>query len=187
MTDELQALISAEGRFLAQRGRGGKIRVNRISHNGKSPTSPGSRFGSPGSERGFTLIELLIVMLILGLLAAIAVPSFFQQRAKAHDSNAKVGARTAQTAIETFASDHRGTYTGATVQILQSIEPTLANYDVTLVQASDDGYLISSKSKSGLNFTITRSPGGQFSYQCDDPGVGGCPQSGVWSGSPFQE
>ena len=61
-------------------------------------------------EKGFTLVELLVVMLILGLLAAIAIPSFFNQRDKARDADAKASARTAQTAMETYATDNRGSY-----------------------------------------------------------------------------
>src|ERR671914_556209 len=67
------------------------------------------------SESGFTLVELLVVMLILGLLAAIAIPSFFNQRDKARDADAKEQVRTAQTAIETYATDNDGTYIGASV------------------------------------------------------------------------
>ena len=59
-------------------------------------------------EAGFTLIELLVVMLILGILAAIAIPAFFNQRDKATDADAKSAARTAQTAMETYATDNGG-------------------------------------------------------------------------------
>ncbi len=62
-------------------------------------------------EGGFTLIELLVVILIIGILAAIAIPSFLSQKSKATDSSAKELARTAQTTAETYATDHNGKYT----------------------------------------------------------------------------
>src|SRR5439155_5563101 len=77
-------------------------------------------------EKGYTLIELLVVILIIGILAAIALPSFLAQRGKAQDSEAKSAVRNAQTAIETFFSDNQ-TYVGATPAILQGIEPALNN------------------------------------------------------------
>ena len=64
------------------------------------------------SEGGFTLIELLVVMLILGILAAIAIPAFFNQRDKATDAQAKSAARTAETAMETYATENGGSYAG---------------------------------------------------------------------------
>ena len=61
-------------------------------------------------EAGFTLIELLVVMLILGILAAIALPAFFNQKEKAGDAKAKENAHTAQVAMETYATDNNGSY-----------------------------------------------------------------------------
>jgi prepilin-type N-terminal cleavage/methylation domain-containing protein len=59
----------------------------------------------PAGELGFTLVELLLVMLILGLLAAIAIPSFFRESDKAVDSSAKAQAKTAELAIEIYATE----------------------------------------------------------------------------------
>ena len=76
-------------------------------------------------EKGFTLIELLVVILIIGILAAIAIPSFLNQKTKATDASAKELARTAQTAAETYATDHAGSYTGMDATALSTIEPSI--------------------------------------------------------------
>ena len=71
----------------------------------------GARLNGDG-EAGFTLIELLVVMLILGILAAIALPAFFNQKEKAGDAKAKETAHSVEVAIETYATDNGGLYDG---------------------------------------------------------------------------
>ncbi len=71
-------------------------------------------------ESGFTLVELLVVMLILGILAAIAIPAFFSQRDKGYDSDAKANVRTVQTAYETYAVDNDGSYNTSTIGDLRT-------------------------------------------------------------------
>src|SRR5919197_2687440 len=77
------------------------------------------------SEKGFTLSELLVVMLIIGILAAIAIPTFFNQREKARDSGAKEMAHTAQVAMETLATDNNGSYSSASPTALNPIDSSI--------------------------------------------------------------
>jgi type IV pilus assembly protein PilA len=126
-------------------------------------------------EKGFTLIELLVVILIIGILAAIALPAFLNQRAKAQDSEAKSNVRTAQTALETYYTDNQD-YTGADAAALKGIEPALQNaqgLDVT--GQSKTGYSVSvtSKSNDATVYTITNL-NGVVTRTCDDHGKGGC-------------
>jgi type IV pilus assembly protein PilA len=139
-------------------------------------------------QAGFTLIELLVVILIIGILAAIAIPSFLNQKSKATDSAAKVQVRTAEMAAEAYATDHNGEYKEMTVTELRGIESSLndtSRATLTLAEPkfAGKGYLVKSTSNTGAAFSIERQENGAVSRTCtpgSESNRGGCPASGSW-------
>ena len=139
-------------------------------------------------EDGFTLIELLVVILIIGILAAIAIPSFLNQRSKGNDAEAKSTAVTAAEAFETCATDNNGSYTNCSLAALRSIEPTLNDAGSRLaVTPGSNNYQVvvtSNRDSNAAAFTLSRSANGTTSRDCSTGSAdkGGCSaqSGGTW-------
>ena len=104
------------------------------------------------NRKGFTLVEIMIVVAIIALLAAIAIPNLLSARTTANTAAAKANVRSLSTAAETFATAHSGTYP-ATVDELTTFISSAGSY----CNATTQGYSYVCTLAVG-GYTITATP-----------------------------
>jgi prepilin-type N-terminal cleavage/methylation domain-containing protein len=136
---------------------------------------------------GFTLIELLIVVAIIGILAAIALPQFFVHRDKAEDADAKTDVRSLSTLVEAcYETDLDFTKCDEASELGDTnLEIGSAPGQVYVSDRTSTSYTVTAVSKGNIGgnhlFHVTRPSMADGAIRdCTPPGKGGCPASGFW-------
>jgi type IV pilus assembly protein PilA len=144
-----------------------------------------SRFRMDRDE-GFSMIELLVVILIVGVLAAVAIPTFLSQRGKGQDACAIALTHSMFAAAKTAQTDNQGGFLGVTTTKLNQIEPTInagqcgQGTTITVgkgvssgacdgsVVPTDNSICVGASSASGSSYSLSES-GGAISRTCAVP------------------